>query len=397
MNANNSNSISRRGFLRRTAVTVAAAPLVLRAAEPGSVATKAAVIGHTGRGDYGHGLDELFLNRPGIELVAVADADSGGLARAASKLKPARRYADYREMLERERPNLVSVAPRQADQHRDMVLASLKAGAHVCCEKPFTTSPAEADELLAEAARRGLKIAVAHQMRLAPAIARLKAAVADGLIGELVELRGYGKQDSRAGGEDMVVLGTHVFDLMRLMAGDPGSCTARVLWKGRDITRADARAVKDNVGLVAGDEVIAQFAFARGVHGSFTSRSSLRETVGAWGLELIGSKGVARINANIPPRLFVLKTEGWRTDGRSDEWRPYATDAEPAAGSPFRAANARLVDDWLKAIATGVEPACSGRNAAWTVEMVMGVYHAALTGRRVEFPLRDRRHPLAAA
>jgi hypothetical protein len=39
---------------------------------------------------------------------------------------------------------------------------------------------------------------------------------------------------------------------------------------------------------------------------------------------------------------------------------------------------------------------CSGRNGAWAVEMVMGVYQAALTGRRLTFPLAARRHPLAA-
>jgi len=351
---------------------------------------KAAVIGHTGRGDYGHGLDEIFQERSDIQLVAIADADAEGRARAVAKLKPARSYADYREMLERERPTLVSVAPRHADQHRDMVLAALRVGAHVCCEKPFTTTPAEADQLLEEAARRRLRIAVAHQIRLAQAIVILKDSIAAGLFGRLIELRGYGKQDSRAGGEDMMVLGTHIFDLMRLFAGDPMSCTARVLWKEREITRADARTVQDQVGLVAGDEVMAQFAFAGGVQGSFTSRAALRETVGAWGLELIHSRGVVRINAGIPPRLFVRQRVEWR-----DEWRPFASEFE-AREANFTYANARLVEDWLQAIAKGTEPACSGRNAAWAVEMVMGIYEAALSGRRVAFPLTRRAHPLAA-
>lgn len=387
---------SRRRFLTASAAAGAAwlAPWrLLSADEP---ARTAVVIGHTGRGDYGHGLDEIFQMRPGITLVAVADAHAAGRARAVAKLGPARNYGDYREMLERERPALVSVAPRHADQHRDMVMAALRVGAHVYCEKPFTTTPAEADELLAEAGRRGLKIAVAHQMRLAPAVVRLRAAVADGLIGRLVEMRGYGKQDARAGGEDMMVLGTHVFDLMRLFAGDPAACTALVRWKERGLTRADARTVSDHIGWVAGDEVSAQFEFAGGVLGNFTSRGALRETVGAWGIELVGSQGVARINANIPPRLFVRHSAGWRSDGRSDEWRPFAADAEPS-GAGFPAANARVVDSWLGAIASGAEPACSGRNAAWAVEMVMGVYAAALTERRVTFPLAQRGHPLAPA
>jgi predicted dehydrogenase len=360
-----------------------------------TIRRKAAIIGHTGRGDYGHGLDEIFLDRPELELVAIADADANGLEGAAAKLKPRSRYADYREMLSREKPDLVSVAPRQAGQHRDMVKAALESGAHVFCEKPFTTTPAEADELLQLAARHQLKITVAHQMRLSPAIVHLKQAIGEGLLGELVELRGYGKQDSRAGGEDLMVLGTHIFDLMRLFAGDPVSCTARVLWKGKDITRADARRVKDDIGLVAGDEVTAQFSFARGVTGNFVSRGILRESVGVWGLELIGSKGSVRLNAGIPPGVFVLKSNGWRPEGRSDQWQPFAPDAEAASSSAFRTANARLFDDWVKSIGTANDPICSGRNAAWTIEMVMAIYRAALTSARVTFPLKERGHALA--
>lgn len=389
------NLFSRRQFIAAATTTGAA---FLADPLPGQEAApfKAAIIGHTGRGDYGHGLDEIFQNRPGITLVAVADPDANGRARAVSKLRPARDYADYREMIERERPGLVSVAPRHADQHHDMVLAALRAGAHVYCEKPFTTTPAEADELLAEADQRQLRIAVAHQMRLAPDVVRLKAAIADGLIGRLVEMRGYGKQDARAGGEDTMVLGTHVFDLMRLFAGDPLSCTATVLWQNRPITRADARRVKDDVGWVAGDEVMAKFAFPQGVQASFDSRAALRETVGAWGLELVGSLGIARINANIPPFIFTRPNVAWTNQGRADGWKPFARDAEPAGNlSPFAVANGRVVDDWLRSIASRTGPVCSGRNAAWAVEMVMSVYESALSGQRVSFPLHRRTHPLS--
>ena len=64
----------------------------------------------------------------------------------------------------------------------------------------------------------------------------------------------------------MIVLGSHVFDLMRLYAGDAVFCTARVLHQGREFTRSDARKVKEQIGPVGGDEVCAQFAFANGVN-----------------------------------------------------------------------------------------------------------------------------------
>lgn len=389
----NCHVLTRREFLGRTvpaSMFVLAGFAGLRAA--GDAKLKAAVIGHTGRGDYGHGLEGIFANRPNIELVALADPDPDGRAKTAAKIGAPRSCADYRELLEKEKPNLVSIAMRQSDQHHALALATLRAGAHIYCEKPFVTAPNESDELLAEASQRGLRIAVAHTMRMTPPMVRLKQAIAEGLIGDVVEARSFGKQDTRAGGEDMMVLGSHLFDLLRLFLGDPLSCTARVLWQGRDITTADRRVVNDNVGYVAGDEVFAQFAFPKGVNGTFTSDAKLRETVGHWGIEFYGSKGAARINCDIAPNVFIRRSTAWKTEGKTDEWQPL----DPALVKSPPAHNLDPVGDWLDAVAKNREPECSGRNGAWAVEMVMAVYQAALSGERVSFPLARRRHPLAA-
>lgn len=382
---------------RRTFLSVSASAAVLGPAyivakvHAGAEPLRAAVIGHTGRGDYGHGLESIFNGRPGITVVAIADPDPEGRSRAAAKAGALRTYADWRQMLERERPNLVSLAMRHADQHFEIGREILRAGAHLYCEKPFTRTPAEADELLEEAARRNLRIAVAHTYRLQQNIVRLKQALEEGFLGELVEMRAYGKQDGRAGGEDMMVLGSHLFDLFRMFAGDPLWCTARVLAGDRDITRADARLVKDNVGLVAGDRVFAHFAFKNGVNATFTSAGALRDTTAGWGIELHCSKGVARIHIDLAPVVFVRQSTTWQASGRTDTWHPLSPTvlkgAEPAVKNP--------VTDWLDSIAEDREPVCSGKNGAWAIEMVMGVYQAALTEKRALFPLAVRTHPLA--
>ena len=194
----------------------------------------AAIIGHTGKGDYGHGLDLIFNGREGIEVVAIADPEEAGRAKAAARCKALRQYNDYHQMLAKEKPRLVCVAPRWTDQHHAMGMAALEIGAHVYMEKPLTQTLSQADELLAKAEKAKLKIAVAHQMRLAPNILHLKKIVDDGAIGELLQIRAYGKQDPRAGGEDMLVLGTHLFDLVRFFAGDAKS-PVRTLIKPKKI------------------------------------------------------------------------------------------------------------------------------------------------------------------
>lgn len=397
--------MNRRQFLMTSTFVAGAAAArdLLAADEPPKPAERftAAVIGHTGAGDYGHGLDVIFAGRDDIEVVAVADPDEGGRAAAAGRAGAKRQYGDYRQMLEKERPQLVAVGPRWTDEHHAMAMAAVTAGAHVITEKPFMQTPAEADEVLALAAKTKRKIATAHQFRLAPSVQHLKRRIEqDKLIGDLLHLNAWGKQDGRAGGEDMMVLGTHVFDLMRLFAGDPLWCSARVLQQGRDITVADAHPTRDRVGPVAGDEVYAQFAFANGVNGSFNSRGRMRQQAGVWGIELVGSTGSARlVLSHIHPPVHLKKPEPWSADGRGDAWKRMGDDPSQGLDDEARGfgpANRRVLEDWLEAIKTDREPACSADNAAKAIEMVYGVYHAGLTGVRVHFPLKDRGHPLKA-
>src|SRR4051812_21464424 len=109
---------------------------------------RVAVIGRTGRGAYGHGLDVVWKEIDNAEVVAVADPDAKGLAAAAKRLRAANAYPDYREMLEKEKPQIVSVADRYLDLHRDMVVACARAGASVFLEKPMARTLAEADEMI---------------------------------------------------------------------------------------------------------------------------------------------------------------------------------------------------------------------------------------------------------
>jgi predicted dehydrogenase len=149
--------MQRREFLHRAAGAAALAMATTGSHVRGAVTPPkftAAVIGHTGRGNFGHGMDVVFNDRPNIEVVGLADPDEAGRARAQERVRARRTYADYREMLQQERPQLVSVAPRWTNQHHAMVMAALSVGAHVYCEKPFTRTLAEADELLALAALR---------------------------------------------------------------------------------------------------------------------------------------------------------------------------------------------------------------------------------------------------
>jgi len=369
-----------------------AAPLL--AMEP-TRQLRAVVIGASGRGDYGHGMERVFAHRKDVVVTAIADPNQAGLAKALASAKASKGYSDYREMLREERPQIVVIGSRHTDQHHAMAMDSLKAGAHLLLEKPFVTTPAEGDEILALAQGRGLRVAVAHQTRIEASVALL-AARRQELLGDLVEIRGWGKQDAaRAGGEDMMVLGTHLFDLMRLFAGPVAWCQATVMQKGKPITAGDGRLTKDWVGPVAGDEVSAQFGFTGGTLGSFTSRNKLKAVLDPWGLELLGTKGTARVVMDGTQRVYTRPGALWGKDGKGTDWKPLTVGAKESGFQPV-VPNGHVADDLVLAIQEKKDPECSGANALAAVEMVMAVYQAALKGARVTVPLTDRTHPLKA-
>ena len=121
---------------------------------------RVAVIGHTGRGNYGHGLDTVWKDVAKTTLVAVADADADGLTKATQRLGDSiKGFADYRTLLKEMKPDLVSIAPRWLDQHHAMTLAAIDSGVKgIYLEKPMCRSLTEADAMVTAATRGRLTV-----------------------------------------------------------------------------------------------------------------------------------------------------------------------------------------------------------------------------------------------
>ncbi len=131
---------------------------------------RAAIIGSSGQGDYGHGLDRVFSGLGHIELVAIADTNPIGLQQAGRRLQLSNLYRDYQKMLKTEKPELVSIAPSWVTERLAMVEASASVGSHIYCEKPVASELAEVDKIARACDRANIKMAIAHQWRAMPAI-----------------------------------------------------------------------------------------------------------------------------------------------------------------------------------------------------------------------------------
>ena len=109
-----------------------------------------------GVGGMGAGDLRNFLSHPRVEVVALCDVDSEKLAKAAESVPKARRYTDWRELLEKE-TDIDSVNIAVPDhQHAIIALAAMRRGKNVYCQKPLCHDVAECREVAQEAERCGV-------------------------------------------------------------------------------------------------------------------------------------------------------------------------------------------------------------------------------------------------
>jgi predicted dehydrogenase len=391
--------MKRREFIRNTAVGLAA----LASAGPVGVKAnnakyKVAVIGRTGRGNYGHGLDVVWNNIDRAQVVGVADEDAKGRAAAAKRLKAPKAYADYRLMLEKERPHIVSVAPRWLDCHRDMVLACAEYGCHVFLEKPICQTLEQADEMVAALEGKDLKLAIAHQTRYSPTLEHARRLIVDGGLGDIVELRGRGKEDRRGGGEDLMVLGTHVMDLMRLFAGDPQWCFACVRDNGKPVTKKEVRDGAEGIGPLAGDEIHATYRFSEKTMGYFSTHRAKHGAAKRFGLTIYGTKGILTTTTGSLPEVWFVEDPSWQPGRSKAQWKRISSDGidtpETRTETGQALGNRLIALDLIHAIEMDTQPKGSIYDGRAALEMILAVYESHRLNAPAAFPLKIRKHPL---
>ncbi len=361
---------------------------------------RVAVIGHTGRGNYGHGLATVWGKLPDLcEVVAVADADDKGRADMAKELgvKP---FADYRQMLDEVKPQVVAIAPRWLDQHRDMVLAAAERGCHIYMEKPLCRSLAEADAMATACEKHNVKLALAHQTRYSPKLRVVRNMIEEGQLGTLLELRGRGKEDAtRGGGEDLWVLGSHVMNLIHYFGGEATWCFARVEKEGHPVTKADVAEGNEGIGPLAGDNVVAMYGLASGATATFGSRKGAGGGAGRFGLQIYGSKGIVEVLTGSLPSVQFLADPAWSPGRSKATWVPVSSagvgQPEPLSDGGLDGGNILAVKDLFRAIEENRQPECSIYEGRATIEMISAVFESHRVGRPVNLPLKTRENPLS--
>lgn len=164
-------------------------------------------------------------------LDAICDIDLDRAREAAQEAGGPAVYADYREMLDRERLDaVVIVTPDQL--HREMAEYALSKGLDVLCEKPMTLTLEDCRSMVRSADASGKQLMVGQIGRYTPGFLKARELIAQGEIGDLffVESEYAHNYENVRGVNDWRVDplrhgflggGCHAVDLLRWIAGNP--------------------------------------------------------------------------------------------------------------------------------------------------------------------------------
>lgn len=262
------------------------------------------------------------------------------------------------------------------NQHRALVEAAAARGLHVLCEKPIATTIDDAEAMIATCAEHGVQLHTAFVTRFYPLVARLRAAVQDGSLGDVLGMVGGNRgrpplppqypewitTQSESGGGALMDHSVHVTDIMRHVSG---------LEVETVVAEVDSLFWQSGVD----DMALMSLTFDNGAIGSVDPSWSV-PAGNTWDydfyLRIIGTKGSVSIN-DLAESLQLVSSAvapGMRLV-------PFGVDID-----------ALMVDAFVASIRAGefVSPCADGNDGLRALEIALAGYESAARSATVSLP-----------
>lgn len=368
-----------------------------------------------GKRNGGHLTEYAFNGLQEVFIVGFADANPEN-QKEFVRTGAAHRYLDWREMIEKEHPDICVFCSRLPSEHEEQLTFAIEHGCHVLCEKPLASSLEQADAIVSLAKQKNILIQVAHLARFAPQFQTMRTMIADGAIGRPLTCYMRGKEDHRSGGEDMLVLGSHLMDVACQIFGLPDSVMSDVRQNESLITKESTKETVEPLGPCAGDDIFAQFHWRNGMRGVFESRCGMtdvkRDHTMRMGITVVGTTGTLAIRYGGDRALRLSRSPSMPMEDAAEfTVVPVATppsvpdaldiDYEKMGIDPanlmyvyFAENNRRAAWNLLQAVNGKEELTASAESALDSLEMIQGIYRSSIEGRRLALPQAERKHPL---
>ena len=342
---------------------------------------RAAVIG-CGKMSRGH--SHAYANSPNVDLIAGADVFAPARKAFAEQFGVDRTYEDPAEMLEREKPDLVSVCT-WPPLHADLTVAAFAAGVKgVWCEKPMAVDLADADRMVEAAKKAGGVLVINHQRRYVESYRQAQHLIESGDIGTVTQITGI------CGG-DTLTDGTHLIDMTRFLNNDVPitsvfgaiemSPMGDVNPKGMGTVEFNQTRLRYGHHIETG--AIGLLFFENGVRGHLEIGSLSR---GGYQRFIIdGTEGKIELSGDKP-----------FDNGSSLQIRRRTGELEALPPTTLDGAMERVLADMLVSIETGAAHTMSGVSGRADFEVVTAIFESARQRKIVTLPVDVPKSPLEA-
>jgi predicted dehydrogenase len=298
---------------------------------------------------------------PDVEMVALADTSGEARRAFGDEFGISMRYADYREMLDKEKLDIVSICSWHP-QHAEMTLAAAaRQPQAILCEKPMATCLGEADEMIVACERNDVKLAIGHQRRFYTGWGEARRLVQSGAIGEPQRLWCVGFQG-------LLNFSTHLIDWMRWVLGEP-----RTEWV---IGNAERKTDRYERAMRIEDSCVGLIGFEGGIQAVIENDITFKPVLGG---TVYGSEGMVFVEDNTA-RYMNGTTKGW-------------VDVENEDNDPF-VGQAQGVVDWVEGRISDEEFRLEAQKGRAAIEIMMAIFESARLHEIVRMPLETRVLPL---
>jgi len=314
-----------------------------------------------GAGNWGRQHARVFAARQDLDFCAVVGGTPQRTKARAEEFGTSP-YLDIQEMLDTERPDLVSLCLPNLG-HFGPTLQVIEAGYPLLVEKPLVFDLEEAETLLDEASRRGLFFAINFNHRYARPVQMARVAVEQGLLGDIVFATWrFGGEPSETPHPHANLIETqcHGFDMLEHLCGRIESVMAQMTDKtgrGYSTLSLALRLVDGAVGSLVG---------------SYDSSYAYGQT---HSLEINGTEGRVLVEDTVA--RYTFQAAG---DETAQVWQAgYFNDRDREFHRTFD----RHIDELLDAFRRGEEPPVHARTGHRALELAYGAIESFETGRRV--------------
>jgi UDP-N-acetyl-2-amino-2-deoxyglucuronate dehydrogenase len=334
---------------------------------------------------------------PGSHFVAVCDAFAERSETFGRKYG-VKAYTRLDDLLEDPQVQAVIVCTPHPT-HAAIAIRAAESGRHVLVEKPMAVRLSDCDAMIEAASTHRVKLGVVSQRRLYEPVARVRAAITEGRIGEpalgTLMVLGWRSPDyyqldpwrgtwSGEGGGVLVTQVTHHLDLFQWLMGPVSELYG--YW-----------ANLNHPSIEVEDTAVAVLRFANGALGSIVASNSQKPglfgkihvhgTSGASvGVQVeSGSAFISGVTSEAAPPINDI----WTIPGEEhllQQWQREDT-ARAGAIDIMQEYHRRQIEDFLAAITEDREPMVTGRDGRKSVELFTAIYESGRRGGVVRFPL----------